>query len=208
MRLTIDTLSAVVKTAAGEMIKFDQRYPLGDNVHEFLVRKISARVLMFEIRLGKKTIVQRGAVRFLSATAGTRSNGEPKLQHYVLELQPDKLIYPISKVVDALLSAGIKDWQISPIFEDTLADHTASWSSPRMQSDGNITCDKLPARELGGEELMPTDRFTVSGAAWAIMSHDNRVSHVYLWSEAEKHVDTILTAIQQIQENGAPVGSA
>lgn len=199
MKLRIDTIQGVATLDDGQPVVTDRFYPMPDG-YKFIVRALTGNAIMIEIKQGKR-VVQRGTVRFLSAVLGRHDNGKPRRQLYSIELHPDKPIYPIADLVDQLMAAGIEHWQIAPVFEDQFDECVANHSSPQMWSDGNVTVLQLPERDLPGDDsLLPSNLYRVSGATWAIMSHEDRVSHVYLWMGAE--ADAVMDAIEQIRTSG------
>jgi hypothetical protein len=76
-----------------------------------------------------------------------------------------------------------------------------------MWSDGIISLQRLPERDLpGGDFLLPSNLYMVTGATWAILSHENKVSNVYLWMGADG--DAVMDAIEQIRTSGGVLQSA
>lgn len=202
MKLRIDTATGTV--SASELrgtLALEQYYPLGDS-HRFIVRRVNRDTLLIQIKRDKK-LVQQGIVRFLSTAAGTQANGEPVLQRYTVELHPDQPVYPMSATADALLAAGIIPSRIHPMFSQQLVHHTSSWL-PDMRSDGKVERTTLTVESFTDT----TDRFTISGATWAIMCSVGEIVHVFIWPGSENHIDGLMAAINEIRRGDEELESA
>lgn len=199
MQIHIDTIRATaVADGVGE-VKLDRYYDMPDaSGCRFIVRgfgSLHPKTYLIEIKRGKE-LLQRGRVRAMSTAIGNLESGGPRHQRYAIDLHPDQPIFPISDLVDKILEMGIKSWQISPVFDDALMDRVASHSSPQMTSDGNVASEDIPYDLYAG--LLASRAFVVTGATWAIMSHDtSAISHIFLWMSAAKNAATIQQEIER-----------
>lgn len=182
MQLRISANRRITADGVPGQIKFDHYYPLADaDGHRFIVRPLGNTGVLIEIKCGKRT-VQRDTVKYLSVMTGRRENGEPSTGPYVIDLHPQTRIFPIAKLIDDLLAAGVQSWQITPMEGDYLSDTVAAWSHPQMISDVPVRFEELPAHG----DLADAMRFEVTFASWAILFNGNKVSHVYLWTHADE----------------------
>lgn len=194
MLLTLDTIRGTVEDNRG-YLTFGRYYPMPDHTdHRFIVRKLTDKVIMVEIRKGTK-VVQRGKVRHLSVTAGQSIRGGSITQAYTLRLDPNREIYPIDEIVDRLIASGVKPWMISPMFGYELSDCVASHSSPQLVSDGRV--ERIEWPDEG--DLTQRSQFVVEGATWAVRFFGTKISHIYLWMSAAEHADALLNTIKAIQ---------
>jgi len=177
-------------------------YPLSDAPdHEFIVRELSRNSLRVEIRKAvngkrQKKPVQSAIVRHCSVAAGHGLDGEPIIEPYVLDLRPDKEIFPIETLIGQLMAMGIENWRITPMFDRTLHNCVARHSGPHMQSNARVSCVDIPPR--GG--FTSSRLYKVKDARWAILTFEGSLSHIYLWPEAaevaEEVVETVRSVIQ------------
>jgi len=188
-------------------IEYDQYYPLDDE-HKFIVRSaINGRVII-EIRRGKRQ-VQQATLHALSYVTDYDDLGQPIVLPHVFDLRPDESIYPISKLVDQLLSEGVEPWEITRkfnIFPDGYAagQHYNGGGildtvEPYMISDGQVT-----SRESTLDNTVRA--LSVKGATWAIQATKHGVHHIYLWDGAAECAADVLEAVREIWASKAPLG--
>lgn len=200
MELYINPRTGAV-TANGRELKTDVFYDLDEHPdHQFVVRSTSRTAVILQIATkrepGKKRrTAQTGRVQLVSATTGQHDmDGNAITQSYTVVLDPEKPIWPIADVVDQLLAAGLKGWQISPMTFN-LYTTSAAHSSPQMKTDGTMSS----LYDAGDDDTLPGINFTVKDAAWAILHHDGDINHVYLWPTAGDAADSLMRAVNEIQ---------
>lgn len=196
LRIDIATCTVTADNRRGP-ITLDQYHLLGDE-HRFIVRRVNRETLIIEIKLGRRT-VQQGTVKFLSNRAGTQANGQRVRQRYTVELDPSQPIYPMGATVDVLLARGIHWLEISPMFSEELVHHVGTDVAPVMLSDGTVRCDKLPETIRDGELFAAVDRFTVTGATWAVLGTKYSTPQVFIWQGSESNIYDITGAIDEVK---------
>jgi hypothetical protein len=201
MKLNISRAPAVFVTDDdGRTYDLNRFHVLAGTDCEFIVHELapggSLQIQVKRIVNGKrqKRPVQSAIIRNCSVVAGHNRAGGPIIRPYVVNVDPDKEIFPIEKLINELMGLGVYDWQITPMSDSELYDCVASHDHPSMLSDGNAQWVNLPA----GEDTPRCRWFKVNGGpTWAIRSDSDGLGHIYLWPSAAEASETILETARQ-----------
>lgn len=199
MRLYIDTITKTVSVIdeAGRMtrITYGQFYPLPAEelrgTYRYIVHWKDSATLTIVIIRGNNTVKQKGRVRW------GEMNGSPdrntRAQPFVIELHPERKIYPVSAVIDTLTQAGIPLRRICSMHEQP-ANIPVVYPDMQMQTDGEFETFLQP----GSETMIGATVFIVQWATWAILYSSAGIFRIYLWNGAEDEVDTLTAKVREL----------
>jgi len=189
-----------------EKLVLGRRYDLPDaQGYSVIFHEAGRDTIVVCFKSGKKT-VRTETIELLSSITGKDSKGNPVSSPLLLELDPtsDAPIFPINDLVKRLMEMSVDDeddevkiqrWQITPLSDDEIRVLSASYTDPRMISDGEVNPFTQPARS----GLLAARGYTVRTASWAIRFYGSTIDHIYLWMTAADKIDEILQAIADIK---------